>query len=355
LRLIFFSVVLLVGSACRVDDGDFDTGTLDTASFGIPDDTGTDTGTDDTGTDVPLDTIDADGDGYSPAEGDCDDSKSALNPAATDQVGDGIDQNCDGADGFDGDGDGSASPASGGDDCDDAEPASYPSNTEACFDGIDNDCDLSTKDDDCDQDGAGADVDCDDNDPTVPTTEIPYNGIDENCSGSDLTDVDGDGFDGDTGPDCDDDNEDVYPGAWDGCNGVDDDCDGVVDGGTNPDPVSQAPGVSSMTAVDDPVNDVWVVTIESYDVNFDQSSVELWWYTGWQSAGGTDVPITANATYALPADTVSMDVCAIVIEIPYDCAEDVAGTVITLHDLRDADGNVYSGPKWANVTRPEGC
>jgi len=56
---------------------------------------------------------DLDRDGITAEEGDCDDSLVAINPSATDIVGDGIDQNCDGIDGTDSDGDGIASTASG--------------------------------------------------------------------------------------------------------------------------------------------------------------------------------------------------------------------------------------------------
>ena len=65
-------------------------------------------------TDGAQDTVDDDGDGYSEADGDCDDSNAAINPGATDVVGDDTDQNCDDVDGTDGDGDGYASEASGG-------------------------------------------------------------------------------------------------------------------------------------------------------------------------------------------------------------------------------------------------
>ena len=81
-----------------------------------------------------------DGDGFSEAEGDCDEGNPAINPAATDMLGDGYDQNCDGIDGTDGDGDGYASTASGGTDCDDANAQANPGITEVPGDGVDQNC-----------------------------------------------------------------------------------------------------------------------------------------------------------------------------------------------------------------------
>jgi len=83
---------------------------------------------------------DADRDGF-PAGEDCDDALAARNPAATDIVGDDIDQNCDGVDGTDMDGDGAASAASGGPDCDDRDPARAPGLDDPAGDGVDSDCD----------------------------------------------------------------------------------------------------------------------------------------------------------------------------------------------------------------------
>ena len=70
----------------------------------------------------PCDGQDDDGDGAQagPCGLDCDDRDSAIHPGATDPFGDGVDQDCDGADGVDRDGDGFFAAGAGGDDCDDS-------------------------------------------------------------------------------------------------------------------------------------------------------------------------------------------------------------------------------------------
>ena len=64
--------------------------------------------------------------------------------------------------------------------------------------------------------------DCDDTDPYVHpgADEVPYDGKDNDCAGDgDLTDWDGDGYDGEPagGDDCNDGNPDIYPGAEETC------------------------------------------------------------------------------------------------------------------------------------------
>jgi hypothetical protein len=65
--------------------------------------------------------------------------------------------------------------------------------------------------------------------------EIPYDGFDQDCDGSDLTDVDEDGYEAQEvgGPDCDDSSGAIHPGVPDAAgDDLDEDCDGVdgVDG-----------------------------------------------------------------------------------------------------------------------------
>ena len=203
---------------------------------------------------------------------DCDDSSGARYPGATEQVGDGVDQSCDGRelcyvddddDGFhtgatvsssdedcadsgeadDGDGDG---------DCDDAEAKIFPSAVEGVGDEVDQDCDgvelcfvdadddgfhtgsaVSSADVSCDDAGearaAEPSGDCDDSsDVTLPGAAFL-----ESATAC-MTDADGDGYGASSvsgsvtaGSDCDDLNADIAPNAIELVgDGVDYDCDG---------------------------------------------------------------------------------------------------------------------------------
>jgi RHS repeat-associated protein len=90
----------------------------------------------------PAGDLDRDGDGFTPNQGDCDDTKPTVHPGAIDIPGNDVDENCDGADAvdprtLDGDGDGFSS-ANG--DCDDENAAIHPGADDVPGNGIDEDC-----------------------------------------------------------------------------------------------------------------------------------------------------------------------------------------------------------------------
>jgi len=91
-------------------------------------------------------------------------------------------------------------------------------------------------------------LDCDDYDATVylGADEVPYDGIDQNCDGDDLNDLDGDGFP--LGLDCDDTDPTINPGEVDDDAEVDRNCDGYVDPSVGLDPAgcAAAPGRPSL-------------------------------------------------------------------------------------------------------------
>jgi hypothetical protein len=96
--------------------------------------------------------------------------------------------------------------------------------------GTDAGPDLAVKD--RDKDGVTTEQgDCNDDDPGVHpgATEVPYDGIDQDCDGKDLADLDKDGFESAKagGKDCDDKNPEVKPGGVEKCgDGIDQDCNG---------------------------------------------------------------------------------------------------------------------------------
>lgn len=237
--------------------------------------------------------------GYSDKPGDCDDNDNTIYPGAREICGDGKDNNCNGIiDGDavlvlnleDKDGDGFGDPnsppllycellpghSSNSLDCDDNDATIYPGAPEICGDGKDNNCDGRIDENavnyylDADGDGYGKtsdviasctpvagrvtkDGDCDDNDNTVyPGAPEICDGKDNDCNGqvddglqsNYYLDADGDGY-GKTSDviasctpitgrvtqsgDCDDNDNTVYPGAPEICDGKDNNCNGQVD------------------------------------------------------------------------------------------------------------------------------
>ncbi len=111
-------------------------------------------------------------------------------------------------------------------DCDDTNANINPGETEIPYNGIDDDCDALTLDDDLDSDGYINANDCDDSNANINPgkTEIPYNGIDDDCNALTLDDdLDSDGYI--NANDCDDTNANINPGKTEiPYNGIDDDC-----------------------------------------------------------------------------------------------------------------------------------
>jgi len=187
---------------------------------------------------------DADLDGYLESE-DCDDSDATIYPGAMEVVGDGKDNDCDGTEtcyaDADGDGyaadDGTTVLSSDADcddageadtsvpltDCDDTSSLARPGGTELPGDGIDQDCNgadlcyadidgdgyrsssggtVESTDMDCTDTGEATSsvpaTDCDDTNATVNpgATEVPANGVDNDCNGFEIcyVDADDDGY-----------------------------------------------------------------------------------------------------------------------------------------------------------------
>ncbi len=194
---------------------------------------------------------------------DCNDANANINPGAAEVCNNNTDDNCNGngdetagSDWYaDTDNDGFGNAASSivscttpvgyvltSNDCDDTAVSINPSATEVCGNGVDEDCsgsDLNCGGGvDADGDGFSSPIDCNDNNASIypGATEICFDNQDNNCSGVvdegciSNVDADGDGFV--AGFDCNDANPAINPASAEFCNDLDDDCDGIVDDST---------------------------------------------------------------------------------------------------------------------------
>ncbi len=173
--------------------------------------------------------------GYVASDDDCDDDDALIHPNA-EEICDGVDQDCDGAEDEDAvdaawwypdeDGDGAGGEAARvwecaspegfiptGGDCDDADAASAPGAAESC-NGVDDNCDGAV------DERTAADV-------SAWTPDLDADGF--GVAGDSLLACQPPAGWGEGTDDCDDSESSVHPGARERCDGLDNDCDGEVD------------------------------------------------------------------------------------------------------------------------------
>jgi hypothetical protein len=232
-------------------------------------------------------------------------------------------------------------------DCDPSRAATYPGALELC-DGLDNDCNGSIDDDvpdaptwyaDDDDDGHGDGMssvsdcvappgmvassdDCDDDDEEVhPGATELCNHIDDDCDGSIDDDAadrfpiyqdnDDDGYGSETsilscelsdgwafeGGDCDDDDDDIHPGAKEDCDGQDQDCDGVVDNDADDCPCVQR-NYGSNSYLFCQTDEEWnQAKNECDDFDYDLVTINAWPEQNWLIETISEDPDIANEPY----------------------------------------------------------
>ena len=263
-----------------------------------------------------LNALDVDGDGYSTCEGDCDDNSPAVHPGAAPLCDGNLDNDCNGiADPNEADADNDGDTVCDGD-CNDFN---------AALESLDDDGDgYSTCEADCDDgnsalnpgvdvDGDGWDVcgatgvpaDCDDSDATANWSDVDGDTATTcdtvpDCDDSDasLNTLDSDG-DGQTTcqSDCDDSNSTVKVGGSEGssANGLDNDCDGTADEGliSAGDLAISEMMIGAQPATTDGYGEyIEVINASGHDLDL----------RGWEVTVEADDP-AASATFTFPSGT----------------------------------------------------
>ncbi len=221
-----------------------------------PIDTSEPVDTADTAPDTWPQPVDADGDGWTEADGDCDDADPERYPERLEDC-DGDDDNCDERidEGHgDSDVDGTA-------DCLDLEEC----------DGLDNDGDALVDEDAPDADGDGV--------PDCLSVEL-CDGVDNTGDGvvDEGFDADGDGFA--SCADCDDADATVYPGAAEPDDGRDHDCDGLADDDTwAPGDLALLEVMANPQDMADPDGE-WIEVVNTTDRTLQLDGLSVWSVAG---------------------------------------------------------------------------
>ncbi len=255
---------------------------------------------------------------------------------------------------YDFDGDGYSSLV----DCDEDDPAVHPGATEIPSDGIDNDCNGSDFQDN-DMDGYEAVVDCNDNDFFINpgVAEIPGDGIDQDCDLVDdcFIDADSDGYgvgvaqgsslDCDSeagfssvGGDCDDlpEGQNIYPGAYDvPGNGVDEDCDFVDDCFIDGDNDGYGDGVTTGTTL----NCDGELNRASNDGDCDDGDNDRFPTNPEEIADGVDQDCDGEELCYRDNDGDDVGQANTIVSVDLDCADNNEATVAG--DCNDGDNTIF--------------
>ncbi len=204
---------------------------------------------------------------------------------------------------------------------------------------------------DADGDGVSSDSDCDDQDATVfpGASEVPYDGIDQDCAAGDLVDVDADGFDAQQvgGADCDDGDGGVNPDASDSVgDGIDNNCDRID--GVDDDADGYASEYSGGDDCDDFDDEVSPGATEIWYDNFDQDCARDCDHDQ-DADGAIEVTFVVNDNSACDADpTVGT------IDAPGDCDDTNAlATFQAIVGNGPLNGASHDEPVYAELSAPD--